>query len=188
MGEIPVQAKQVFKGQIFDVYQWEQEMYDGTKEIFEKLRRSYTVEIIATTPEGKVIVQRQQQPDSQTPFLSLVGGRIEEGEEPLEAAHREMLEETGFVSQDWEHLETYDGSNKVDWKNFIFTARGCEKTGEQHLDPGERIELLFVTFDELIELVDSHQLKRICESLRERCIRAKYHGPSHEAFYQIIYG
>jgi ADP-ribose pyrophosphatase len=188
MGEIPQQAKRVFQGAIFDVYQWEQEMYDGTKEVFEKLKRSYTVEIIAVTPEGKIIVQRQQQPDSETWFLSLVGGRIEEGEEPLEAAKREMLEETGYVSQHWEHLETYDGSNKVDWKNFIYTARGCEKISEQHLDAGERIEVFFVTFDEFIELVDSHQLKRVCESLRERCIRAKYHQPSHEAFYKMIYG
>src|SRR3989338_266531 len=188
MGEIPPQAKQVFKGQIFDVYQWEQEMYDGTKEIFEKLRRSYTVEIIVTTPEGKIMVQRQHQPDSEKAFLSLVGGRIEEGEEPLEAAQREMLEETGFISQHWKHLETYDGSNKVDWKNFIYTARNCYKTSEQHLDPGERIEVLFVTFDEIIELVDSHRLNRMCETIREKCIRAKYHQPSREALYQMIYG
>ncbi|MBI2473715.1 NUDIX hydrolase [Candidatus Uhrbacteria bacterium] len=188
MGEIPTQAKRVFKGQIFDVYQWEQEMYDGTKEIFEKLRRSYTVEIIATTPEGKIIIQRQEQPDSDIAFLSLVGGRIEEGEDPLEAAHREMLEETGYASELWTHLDTYDGSNKVDWKNFIYAARNCEKISEQHLDPGERIEVLFVTFDEFIELVDSHQLKRVCETIREKCIRAKYDPASREAFYRMIYG
>ena len=36
--KVPKQAKRVFKGVIFDVYQWEQEMFDGTKEIFEKLK------------------------------------------------------------------------------------------------------------------------------------------------------
>ena len=188
MVEIPAQAKCVFKGVIFDVYQWEQEMYDGTTEIFEKLRRASTVEIIATTPEGKILVQRQEQPDNKASFLSLVGGRIEQGEEPLEAAKREMLEETGFSSNQWNHLETYDGSNKVDWKNFIYTAQNCHKISEQHLDAGERIEVREVTFDEFIDLVESHQLKRICESLRQRCIRAKYHQPSHEAFYKLIYG
>ena len=40
---IPANAKKVFHGVIFDVYQWEQEMFDGTKEIFEKLKRPDTV-------------------------------------------------------------------------------------------------------------------------------------------------
>lgn len=187
MGDIPAQAKRVFQGVIFDVYQWEQEMYDGTKEIFEKLRRPYTVEVLATTLEGKILIQRQQQPDSDVWFLSLIGGRIEEGEESIEAVKREMLEETGYVSKYWNLVGTYAGLNKVDWKNFIYTAHQCEKISEQHLDAGERIEVKEVTFDELIHLVDSHQMERICETIREHCIRAKYDSSSREIFRKMIY-
>ena len=40
---IPPDAKRVFKGKIFEAYQWEQELYDGTKTIFEKLARDDSV-------------------------------------------------------------------------------------------------------------------------------------------------
>lgn len=36
---IPENAKLVFKGKIFDTYQWEQEMYDGSRVTFEKIKR-----------------------------------------------------------------------------------------------------------------------------------------------------
>jgi len=188
MGEIPAQAKCVFKGVIFDVYQWEQEMYDGTTEIFEKLKRPYTVEVFAVTPEGNILIQRQQQPDSDAWFLSLVGGRIEEGEDPLEGAQRELQEETGYASSQWHLVETYAGVHKVDWKNFLYVARDCQKVSEQDLDAGERIEVREVAFDELIDLVESHKLERTCETIRERCIRAKYDPASRDALHKMIYG
>ncbi len=40
---MPANAKRVFKGVVFDTYQWEQDMYDGTKKTFEKLKRPDTV-------------------------------------------------------------------------------------------------------------------------------------------------
>lgn len=46
--KIPEDAKLVFKGVIFDVYQWEQEMFDGTYETFEAIKRVGTVQIIPT--------------------------------------------------------------------------------------------------------------------------------------------
>lgn len=45
--KIPINARRVFKGIIFDVYQWEQKMFDGNFKTFEMLKRPNTVEIIA---------------------------------------------------------------------------------------------------------------------------------------------
>jgi len=55
-------AKKVFQGEIFSVYQWPQEMYDGTVQTFEKLKRPDTAIVIATTSEGKFLVSKQSQP------------------------------------------------------------------------------------------------------------------------------
>ena len=57
---LPAQAQRVFKGVIFDVYQWQQEMFDGTTETFEMLKRPDTVEVIAIKDDKLVVVHEQQ--------------------------------------------------------------------------------------------------------------------------------
>ncbi|NQV90125.1 NUDIX hydrolase [Candidatus Uhrbacteria bacterium] len=188
MGKLPSHAKKVFEGVIFDVYQWEQKMYDGSTAVFERLDRADTVEIIAVTLEGKILIQRQQQPDSEEWFLDTIAGRVEADEEPFDGAKREMLEETGYASEAWFPLEVFRPNGKIDWNIHLFVARDSQKVSEQNLDPGERIEVREVTFDEFIELVDTHKMKRVSYPLRERCIRAKYDSAKKEEFRAEIFG
>lgn len=185
---MPENAKKVFSGVIFDVYQWEQKMYDGSIETFERLDRADTIDVLAVTTAGKILIQRQSQPDRDEAFLCLIGGRVEKEEDTLVAAKREMLEETGYFSSEWELLGSYQPTVKIRWEMFVYVARNCEKIDEQHLDPGEQIELQKVTFDEFIDLVDTGKMRRIPDIIRERCIRAKYHRPSYEAFNREIFG
>lgn len=58
---IPPHAKRSFTGIIFDVYQWEQRLYDGSTTTFEKIKRSDTVNVILTTPDKKIILTRQEE-------------------------------------------------------------------------------------------------------------------------------
>jgi hypothetical protein len=44
---IPKQAQRVFKGQIFDVYQWPQKLFDGSTQTFEMLKRPDTLTVLA---------------------------------------------------------------------------------------------------------------------------------------------
>jgi hypothetical protein len=101
--QLPKNAKKVFQGKIFDVYQWEQKMFDNSVEIFEKLKRADTVVAIAIKGD-KIIIQEQKQPDWTHLLVSLPGGRCERNELPLSAVKRELLEETGYVSDDWKLL------------------------------------------------------------------------------------
>lgn len=188
MGDMPSNAKKVFEGVIFDVYQWEQKMYDGTTKTFERLDRADTVDVLATTKGGKILIQRQSQPDRDEAFLCLIGGRVEKGEDTLGAAKREMLEETGYTSDDWSLLLSYRPMFKIRWDMHVYVARDCEKIAEQHLDPGEKIDVMQVTFDEFLDLVDSGEMRRIHDEVRQRCIRAKYHRPSYEVFYKELFG
>ncbi len=184
---IPPNAKRVFRGEIFDVYQWEQKMYDGSTKTFEGLKRPHTAEVIATVGD-KIIIQEQEQPDHAEPFLCLSGGRIEEGEDPLAAAKREMLEETGYSSDTWEVLRVSRLSAKIEWAIHVFVARNCKEAAAQELDAGERIRLRLVTFDELLNLVDSGKLKRLETDTRLDCIRAKYDTKRREDFHRKIFG
>jgi len=147
---IPEHAKRVFKGVVFDVYQWEQEMYDGTKKIFEKLKRPDTVLVLPVTDDGKVILTKQEQPGKE-PFVGLAGGRVDEGEDILEATKRELLEETGYEAREYILYKSEHATSKIDWVVYIFVAKGLTKSKEQNLDSGEKIEVFSVTLDELLE-------------------------------------
>ena len=151
--DIPKHAKKVFEGIIFDTYQWEQEMYDGSTATFEALKRPGTVQVIPVVGD-KIVLAQEEQPLAAKRF-TYVGGRQEEGEEPIEVAKRELLEETGLESDDFELIRTYEPSGKFEWKIYVFVARDCRKVAEQGLDAGEKIELHEVDFDEFLKIVSS---------------------------------
>lgn len=148
---IPENAKRVFKGVIFDVYQWDVDAYDGSKKVFEKLKRPDTVMVIPVTEDGQIIIALQEQPHK-PPFIGTVGGRVDEGEDILEAAKRELLEETGYEAKDWMLFDAIQPVSKIEWAIYTFIAKGCIKIAEQNLDGAEKIELKFVSFDEFINL------------------------------------
>ena len=149
---LPLHAKKVFQGRLFEVYQWEQEMYDGTKEIFEKIVRPDTITIIPVTVDKKILITKEEQPGIK-PFISFPGGICETREDPLVAAQRELVEETGFVSEKWESLDVVQPYTRMDWAIFTFVAKECKKIGDPSLDAGEKIEVKEITFDDLLSLV-----------------------------------
>ncbi|MBX9635266.1 MAG: NUDIX hydrolase [Magnetospirillum sp.] len=57
--------------------------------------------ILAQTPDGQVICERQYKHGLRGVTLTLPGGQIEDGEDPLVAAQRELLEETGYTGKTW---------------------------------------------------------------------------------------
>ena len=147
---IPENAKRVFEGTIFDVYQWEQELYDGSKAIFEKIVRPDTVTIIPVLPDGRILLIEDSQPSRDT-VLTPPAGRIEEGETPEEAARRELLEETGYVVDSVELLSEIHPVGKLDWVIYWFAGRGAKKIQESEPDAGEKIIPKIVSFEEFIE-------------------------------------
>lgn len=154
---IPDNAKRVFKGVLFDTYQWEQEMFDGTKTTFEKLKRPDTVVVFPVLPDGKIILTEQEQPGKK-PFIGATGGRVDEGENILDAAKRELLEESGYEAEEFILWDTQHPTIKIDWVVYTFIAKGLKKVADLHLDAGEKIKLLPVTLDKLVDIAtDEHQ-------------------------------
>ena len=148
---IPENAKRVFRGVVFDVYQWEQKMFDGSKATFEKLKRPDTVVVFPVLPGGKIILTEQEQPGKE-PFIGATGGRVDEGEDILEAAKRELLEESGYTAEEFILWDAQHPTSKVDWVVFTFIAKRVKKVADLHLDAGEKIELITLTLDELIDI------------------------------------
>lgn len=147
---MPEDAQLVFKGILFDVYHWQQEMFDGTKRTFEKLKRTDASVIIPVTEQGDILITEQRQPGRQQ-YSALPGGHHNPGEDPLTAARRELLEETGHTSDTWELYDALQPTSKADWAIYYFVARGCTQVQNIEQDGGERILLHKVTFDEFLQ-------------------------------------
>ena len=149
--KLPDAAHIVFSGKIFDVYQWEQAMYDGTNTTFEMLKRPDTVQVIPTMG-NKIFLSYEEQPTYALQY-SFLGGRCEKGEEPLAAAKRELLEESGFESSDLELFKSFEPFHKIDWQIHYFIARNCKRIKEPQLDAGEKLTVKEFSFEQFVSKV-----------------------------------
>ena len=121
------------------------------------------VNVIAITKDGQFIMERQYRHAARKISLELPCGVMEEGETPLEAAQRELLEETGFGGGQWKKLmELSPNPSAMSNTTHCFLAIGVEKIAEQHLDETEELSVLFMTKEEVKRMLNENQ---ICQAL-----------------------
>lgn len=181
---IPPNAKKVFDGEIFEVWQWEQSLYDGSVQMFERLRRPDTAQVLAVVGE-RIVVLSQEQPHRTQPYTSLPGGRCEKNEDPLLCAQRELLEETGYASDDWVLLHQNQPAAKIEWTVFTYIARNCRQKTEPHLDAGEKITVRLLTFDELLALPDDATFQD--PYLVVELLRARYDAEAKQKLRTLLF-
>ena len=153
-------------------------MFDGSTATFERLKRPDTVGVFPVFPDGSIMLVREQQPGTDT-FLSILGGRVESGEDPERAAARELKEESGHEASSLLLWDVQQPVHKIDWAVYTFIAKGVVLVAEQSLDPGERIEIVQVSLDELIDLVSEG--KCAVKEVMNRFVEAKYDMAKREA-------
>jgi len=152
--KLPDKAEKKFDGIIFNVYQWEQEMFDGSVATFEMIKRPNTLQIIPILSNGKILIGYEEQP-TKKPGYTLLGGRQEVGEDQEGGAKREFLEETGMTADIWELDKSFMPYSKMDWTIYRYIARGCKIIQDPDHEPGEKIELKEVDWDEFIDIATS---------------------------------
>ncbi|HUD06291.1 MAG TPA: NUDIX domain-containing protein [Candidatus Saccharimonadales bacterium] len=164
---VPKNAKLVFKGIIYDTYQWQQKMFDDSYETFEMLRRPDTLKALAVK-ENKIILLEQQQPDSSDVFYDLPGGRHDvSGETELEGTKRELLEETGMTFKNWKLIDITQPFSKVELFVYVFLATDFQNQVKQSLDSGEKIKVLELSLAELKKLVGNLKARYLPKDLLE---------------------
>lgn len=166
---VPKNAELVYKGKIFDVYQWQQKMFDGSFETFEMLKRPDTIKIIAIK-DDKIVILDQKQPDQAKAFIDLPGGRHDQdNESELDAAKRELLEETGMQFGNWRLIDIIQPHNKIEWFVYLFLATDFSSQQAQTLDRGEQITVELTGFEELKALMHSPNARHLPKELLEKC-------------------
>lgn len=117
--------------------------------------------IMAVTPDSKVIVKKEYRYPIKEELLEIPGGTFDANKEsPLEAAKRELLEETGYATDKWEEVgELYDYPTKDTNKIHIFLARDVKKVAEQNLDSSEDIEYDFINIEKIENMIMEGDIK-----------------------------
>lgn len=176
---LPKGARKAFEGVVFDVYQWDQVMFDGSTRIFEKIARSDIATVIPVTSEGKIVIVKDEQP-AHPVGLSLPGGGVDSGETPLVAAARELLEEAGYKAERLDLMESYHPSSKVAFMVHYFIGRNAKKVAEPKADAGERTTPMELSFGEFIELAENSAFRN--KELAFEILKMRLHPERLEAF------
>ncbi|MBO4612483.1 MAG: NUDIX hydrolase [Bacteroidaceae bacterium] len=116
------------------------------------------INIIAITKEGRFLLERQYRHGRGIVAFELPAGVIEDNETPLQAAQRELLEETGYTGGQWEHFMTLcPNAGACTNVSYTFLATGVEQTTTQHLEQTEDIAVYEMSRDEVFALLRDGQ-------------------------------
>ena len=118
------------------------------------------VNVLAMTEAGRFLVFRQGKYGLKGESLAPVGGYIEPGEDPLVAARRELLEETGYEAAEWLDLGQYlVDPNRGVGTGYLYLARGARQVTEASGGDLEEQQLLTMSLDEIMEAARTGQFR-----------------------------
>ncbi|HET7736619.1 MAG TPA: NUDIX hydrolase [Nocardioidaceae bacterium] len=124
-------------------------MPDGTESDWELLGEFVSVSVLALTDAGQVVLVRQFRPGPDAVVHNLPGGLVDEGESVLEAAARELAQETGYVARQLDAVASFHPMAHGGWVKHVVVARGCTVGADQALDALEDCVPVLVTPEEV---------------------------------------
>lgn len=131
------------------------------------------VHIFALADDGHLLVVRQFRYAANVECVELPGGVIDQGEEPLAAAKRELLEETGHTANTWRAIgRMYANPARQTNSIHLFLASGLDKVAAQHLDATEDIEFEFASVESINAMIEKNEFSQALHIASfYRCLR-----------------
>ena len=120
------------------------------------------INVVAITDDGRMIMERQYRHGAGLTAYELPCGVMEKGEEPLEAARRELQEETGYGGGEWTPLMAgYPNPGSQTNRCHSFLAVGVKKISGQHLDDTEDLTVHLLPPERVKHLLEAGEILQI---------------------------
>lgn len=159
MFEEQLSSSQVYSGRILNVRVDRVVKPDGSETSREIVVHSDCVAVVAMDDEGRIILERQFRYPVQEELFEIPAGTIEPGETPLEAARREMQEETGYRPKELVPLGGFYSAPGYSTEYlYLFAASGLVSDPIQAEDSDE-IELVRCSLSEVREMIKSGEVR-----------------------------
>lgn len=154
-------SKMAFDHKWFKVRQDEVELPNGTvlDDYFVWVHAGVSL-VVPVTEDGNFILVRQYKHGAGKVVIEFPAGYVDAGESTEQAAVRELMEETGYASEEFLLLtDTTNNPTKEDGRNLhLFLAKNVVKKHDTKFDDNEEIETLICTPSEVLEKISSGEI------------------------------
>lgn len=149
-----------FKGKVFDHQVDEIEYESGNKGIREVAIHPGGAVVVPITDDGKIILVKQFRYPLQKTLIELPAGKLDNGEDPLVCASRELEEETGYKAKEIKKLgEIFTAPGYCTEILHIYSAKGLTP-GNHNREEGEQgMEIFEFTIEEIVDMIKSGEIK-----------------------------
>ncbi len=157
--ETTISEELIFTGKVFTVKVLDNKMENGKIGKREIVYHNGGAGVLAVDDENYVYLIKQFRSPFNEELIEIPAGKLDIGEDPFEAAKRELLEETGLVAGEYVSLgEVYPTVGFCSEKLYIYLARDIE-IKEQKLDEDEFVTLFKVSMDEAVKMCYDGRIK-----------------------------
>jgi 8-oxo-dGTP pyrophosphatase MutT (NUDIX family) len=115
--------KEVYSGILFKVLQRDVFFPNGTKKVFEYCVRPNSVTVLSFDDKGRLLLIRERRHRYGKDVWFLPAGKVDVGESPMQAAKRELREETGFGAKTFKKIYEKSPSSTLCWDIHIYAAK-----------------------------------------------------------------
>lgn len=158
--EKTIYTEKIFEGRIIDVQVDDVLLPNGEKSKRELVKHSGAVAVIAITPDNKIVLVKQYRKPLEKTLVEIPAGKLDNNENPLSAAIRELEEETGYTTKELSFVTSfYTSPGFADELIYIYITDSLEKMENPPAgDEDEFIEILELTLDEAKQLVEEERI------------------------------
>ena len=151
--EAMLESKEIFNGRVIRVTLDKVQLEDGTTSTREVVHHHGGACVLPVDADGNVTIVRQFRYALGEELWELPAGKLEAGEDPFEAAKRELSEECGLTADTYTELGVvYPTVGYDSEKIYLWAAEGLHTVG-QHLDAGEFLDVVKMPFAQALGLV-----------------------------------